>query len=94
MEDFDEDDFFKKRSPDYAKVEADRQAVTDHCAREHDKLKEKKKEFLKEKNDRAQAGDELNNDINKLLGELEEQVKQIKREEKEKTELFTYYLLK
>ncbi|CAF1104771.1 unnamed protein product [Adineta steineri] len=76
MGDYDEDDdYFRKRSPDYAKVQANKQTVTDHCAREHDKLKDQKRELLQKKVEASKTSANLMNESDILITELEQHAK-------------------
>ncbi|CAF4649408.1 unnamed protein product, partial [Rotaria socialis] len=88
MEDFDEDDFFRNRSPDYTKVQNDKQMLTDHCALEHDKLITNKKGLYQEKIELGKVSETLANETNALLTELEGHAEKIGQLEKETTNMY------
>ncbi|CAF2088870.1 unnamed protein product [Rotaria magnacalcarata] len=88
MEDFDEDDFFRHRSPDYAKVQNDKQMLTDHCALEHDKLITNKKGLYQEKIELGKVSESLANETNALITELEEHSRKIGQLEEETANMY------
>ncbi|CAF3696219.1 unnamed protein product [Rotaria sp. Silwood1] len=93
-DDNDADDFFGDRSPEYKQIEEEKQQAIDHCAAQHDKLKEKKQILTQEKQQLEQQSDNILDESAKLFGQLEQQAEQMKKLEEEKADLYLRQLNK